>query len=162
MQEHKHEGFTIVELIVVIIVIALLATITTIAYRSTQLAAKDENRKADALMLQSAIDEYYSMNGSYPSPSCPADPGDWDTECWRNQAWEILKTEGLIRSVPSPDMKSTISSENVNPDGTTNYVWFRHSNSSYAIYVPFEGRQGCKIHKGSPAWTFTSAPVCDF
>lgn len=157
MSKHNRHGFTIVELIVVIIVIALLATVSAVAYRTTQATARNEKRKADVMMLRSAIDEYYAIFGSYPSPDCPfpADPGTSVKECWRNQAWQILLDNDLIRNIPTPDQPSNFALNNIAGSGNANYGWIHvPATNSYGIYVPMEGSD-CKagVRMGETWWS---------
>lgn len=152
MKEHKRLGFTIVELMIVIVVIAVLATITTIAYRETQKNARDEKRKADVMMLISAVDEYYANNGDYPKVLC-------DTvyyECWNNEAWQLLKNQGYLKNIPIPG-------DNITPflGSRTNYGWLWSSPTSYGIFVFLESGN-CKIGKNMTATWWSSIKTCDF
>lgn len=152
MIQHKRSGFTVVELIIVIVVVALLATITTIAYRSTQASARDEKRKADVTMLNAAVEEYYARYGAYPLPDCTGDAGSWYSECWNNQAWQVLKNEGYISKIPTGSAGST-----------ANYAWFNfYTGTGYAIRVQLEDGTVCKMGKGTPTWVFGSASECTF
>src|SRR5262249_9066036 len=82
------DGFTLIELIVVILVIGLLATIVVQNLRSATDKAKRVKAQADISQIKSALDRYYLDAGSYPSseqglpsliaaPSTGKDPTDW-------------------------------------------------------------------------------------
>ena len=157
MTKHNRSGFTIVELVITIAVIALLASITTIAYRTTQKNARDEKRKTDTIILMNALDEYYSDNGEYPAGTTCTSPGSSDI-CWRNEIWTILKNAGYLRSVPTPDTKATNSTYNVGAGGNANYGYQRRTTpAGYAVYVPRENGD-CKTGKNVNSTT----PMCDF
>lgn len=160
MNKHKKFGFTIIELMVVIVVVAVLATITTIAYRETQKSARDEKRKVDAVMLRSAVEEYYTDNGAFPSPSCLSGPGT-SSECWHNEIWQLLKNQGYLKKIPQPEAKSTNTSYNLAANGNANYGWIRGSGNSFGIYVVREGGE-CKTGKNMTASWWGNAPECDF
>lgn len=164
MIKHKRSGFTIVELIVVLVVIAVLVTIAAVSYRSTQADSRDKKRIADAIMLKSAIEEYYSDKGDYPvvSPSCTS-PGN-STQCWRNEIWQLLVNQGYLAKVPQPAYTAWSTAYNVAGDGNANYGWYRGSTTVYAIYVPLETHPNkhCKIDRGSSTTLWGSAPTCDF
>ncbi|OYW86406.1 hypothetical protein B7Z17_00465 [Candidatus Saccharibacteria bacterium 32-49-10] len=148
MNRHKQNGFTVIELVVVIIVIALLSTITTIAYRTTQSNARDEKRKSDALMLKAAVEEYYADMGTYPSPVCDGVGGMY--ECHNNEAWNLLVSQGYLSKVPSTGLSG-------------NYRWLYSSPTRYGIYVPLEGaspNNHCKTGRNMTSTWWSSAPDC--
>jgi general secretion pathway protein G len=61
------EGFTLIELMVVILIIGLLATIVVQNLRSATDKAKRVKAQADISQLKSALDRYYLDAGSYPT-----------------------------------------------------------------------------------------------
>ncbi len=61
------KGFTLVELLVVIAIIGLLATVAVIALGSARAKARDSKRIADVRNIQSALEQYFSDAGGYPS-----------------------------------------------------------------------------------------------
>ena len=63
----KHNGFTIVELLIVIVVIGILAAITIVTYNGIQKRA--ENTKNIAAVKQTAtlLQMYRETNGAYPT-----------------------------------------------------------------------------------------------
>jgi type II secretion system protein G len=63
------QGFTIVELLIVIVVIGILAAITVVAYNGIQQRGRDARRLADIKSVDRALQLYYVDNGSYPSTS---------------------------------------------------------------------------------------------
>lgn len=68
---HKHylrrDGFTIVELLIVIVVIAILAAITIVAFNGVQSRSRDSARTATVAQIQKALEAYYSTYGVYPA-----------------------------------------------------------------------------------------------
>lgn len=67
MVKHKRNGFTIVELLIVIVVIGILASITVVAYNGIQNRAKDVQNKSDAVSLGKIAETRYVADGSYPT-----------------------------------------------------------------------------------------------
>ncbi len=59
-------GFTIIELLVVIVVIAILATLTIVSYNVVQIRSRDAKVRTAAGQVQSALDTYISQNGRIP------------------------------------------------------------------------------------------------
>jgi prepilin-type N-terminal cleavage/methylation domain-containing protein len=56
--EQQREGFTIVELLIVIVIIAILATITIIAYNGIQVRARDSRRLQDMDLIVKGLEIY--------------------------------------------------------------------------------------------------------
>jgi len=61
------EGFTIVELLIVIVVIAILAAITVAAYNGIQTRASDSVVQSDLRTSAQQIASFYIDNGNYPT-----------------------------------------------------------------------------------------------
>jgi prepilin-type N-terminal cleavage/methylation domain-containing protein len=60
------QGFTIVELLIVIVVIGILAAITIVSYSGTQQRTLDARAQLDLTNLERYIQVYHSQHGSYP------------------------------------------------------------------------------------------------
>jgi general secretion pathway protein G len=84
----SQDGFTLIELMVVILIIGLLATIVVQNLRSATDKAKRVKAQADISQIKSALDRYYLDAGSYPTsdqglpalitaPTTGNDPKDW-------------------------------------------------------------------------------------
>ena len=61
------QGFTLIELMVVILIIGLLATIVVQNLKSATDKAKRVKAQADIAQIKSGLDRYYLDVGSYPS-----------------------------------------------------------------------------------------------
>lgn len=59
-------GFTLVELMVVMAIIGILAALAVGNFRSTQIKARDAQRKSDLKQLTSALELYFNDYGEYP------------------------------------------------------------------------------------------------
>lgn len=66
------KGFTLVELIVVIAIIGIISTIGTASYTNYLKTARDAVRKSQMVEVQKALEAYYVMYGSYPTPTNPS------------------------------------------------------------------------------------------
>jgi general secretion pathway protein G len=62
----KKQGFTLVELLVVLAILALLLTLAVPRYFTSIERAKDATLKHDLNTLREGIDKYYADNGQYP------------------------------------------------------------------------------------------------
>lgn len=62
----KSQGFTIVELLIVVVVIAILAAITIVSYNGITNRANQSSSKATAATVQKKVELYNSDVGNYP------------------------------------------------------------------------------------------------
>jgi prepilin-type N-terminal cleavage/methylation domain-containing protein len=67
MYNHKQNGLTLVEMIIVIVVISILATLTILGYVLVQKQSRDSQREASAVVVAEGLEKYYSRNGAYPA-----------------------------------------------------------------------------------------------
>ena len=86
--QKKVNGFTLLELLVVIGIIGIIMALATVAYSSTQKSGRNSRRKQDIISIQNALEQYYAANAFlYPSGDCtlasdylksswPVDPAD--------------------------------------------------------------------------------------
>lgn len=63
----NHLGFTLVELLVTISIISILSAIGLVVYSSVLKQGRDSKRQSDLRSIQSALEQYYADNFSYPS-----------------------------------------------------------------------------------------------
>lgn len=75
------DGFTLVELLVVIAVLGILVTIGLTSFTSAQARGRDTKRKSDLKQISNALEIYYNDYGTYPGGAaggliegCPYDP----------------------------------------------------------------------------------------
>lgn len=65
----RNEGFTIVELLIVIVVIGILAALVLNTFQGVQQRARDTERKTDVNALHTQVEVFYNDNGYYPDGS---------------------------------------------------------------------------------------------
>ena len=65
----KDEGFTLVELLIVIVILGILATIVVFAVRGITDQGQASSCKATAKTYEVAIEAYYALNGNDVDPS---------------------------------------------------------------------------------------------
>ena len=63
----KQEGFTLLELLIVIVIIGILALLILPNITSAPKKAHDTKRKTDLTAMQKGLEEYYVDNNSYPT-----------------------------------------------------------------------------------------------
>ena len=62
----KRRGFTLIELLVVIAIIGLLSTLAVVSLNNARQRSRDAKRLSDVKQMQTALELFYSENGSYP------------------------------------------------------------------------------------------------
>ena len=65
----RAQGFTIVEVIVVVIVVGILATLGTFSFIRVQQNVRNDERTSDIMIISDALERYYEKNSVYPSCS---------------------------------------------------------------------------------------------
>lgn len=63
----RQQGFTIVELLIVIVVIGILATLVIVTFSGIQQKARNTKRQTDINAIDSTVEAYYAQNGYYPT-----------------------------------------------------------------------------------------------
>lgn len=63
---NNSRGFTLIELLVTIGIISILASIGLVIYTSVMKQGRDSKRQSDLRSIQSALEQYYADNFSYP------------------------------------------------------------------------------------------------
>lgn len=76
---HSNDGFTIVELLIVIVVIGVLATITIIAFNGVQQRALVSSVSSGLSQAKKKLEVYKVQEGAYPAAGSLADAGITDS-----------------------------------------------------------------------------------
>jgi general secretion pathway protein G len=93
----RDEGWTLIELFVVISLVLILATMAMNQYRNSVLHAKEAALKSDLFFMRDAIDQYYADKGRYPDSlqtlvsesylrAVPTDPFTRSSDTWTTVA----------------------------------------------------------------------------
>jgi len=73
----KQQGFTIIELLIVIVVIGILAALVLNAFGNIQERARDTERRSDINGLHAQLELFYQDTGAYPigtaAPTAPTE-----------------------------------------------------------------------------------------
>ena len=63
----SHDGFTAIELLIVVVVVGFLAGIILVKYQDVVRSANDSDRKSEVSQIEQRLSKYYVDNNSYPS-----------------------------------------------------------------------------------------------
>ena len=110
----KQEGFTLIELIVVVAILGILAAIVTPRVLNALNDAKAKSALAYGKQVQLAMERYYVDNGEYPTDV------ESGLEEYLNVEAGSLKVEGYARSDDTDTYELII---NVGQDGEDRYVY---------------------------------------
>ncbi|MDL2341723.1 MAG: type II secretion system protein [Patescibacteria group bacterium] len=86
----RNQGFTIVELLIVIVVIGILAALVITTYSGIQAKARNGKRSSDINAVQTQLEGFYSQNGYYPSLA------DLNSKTWRATNMKSLDKGALV------------------------------------------------------------------
>jgi general secretion pathway protein G len=86
MDEGREDGFTLVELMVVLVIIGLLATVVVINVLPSQDRAMVQKAKADIALIDQGLEMYRVTNLTYPDAS---------------EGLQALVSRGVIKKLPN-------------------------------------------------------------
>ena len=127
---HHGNGWTLIELTIVISLITVLSTIALVGYQSAVTRSREAVLKEDLFRMRDAIDQHYADRGAYPAAlesvvstgylrAIPVDPFTGSTETWELEYAASDPADPFGRGVY--DVKS--GSEAVALDGTSYAEW---------------------------------------
>lgn len=125
------EGFTIVELVIVIVVIAILASISIVAYNGIQERARDSVRASDANSIMEALMVHLAFNGEFPQETATSGVGGYEAS---------TDAEGTFMEYLEGDYFSKVPVDPINTSAHY-YRYYVYSPSQLSYY-------GCPTNKG--------------
>jgi prepilin-type N-terminal cleavage/methylation domain-containing protein len=141
--ERKQEGFTIVELLIVVVVIAILAAITIVSFNGIQARARDSARIENIQAIAKAIELYKVDNNQYPVIS---DAYSAETTCGsQTENWGHCDRWKLLSNELAPYMKLDPTSLSAVTTGNYSYRYTSQSGDNFQTYgmlVYLEGNGG--------------------
>ncbi|MEO7904588.1 MAG: prepilin-type N-terminal cleavage/methylation domain-containing protein [Candidatus Saccharimonadales bacterium] len=60
----RHEGFTVIELLLTITIMVVLTTVAVVALNRTQANGRDEERRSDVDVISRSLEQFYNSNSS--------------------------------------------------------------------------------------------------
>lgn len=65
---NKRQGFTLIEILIVVAIIAILASMVLVGLGPLQRRGRDARRLSDLRQLQNGLELYFAKNSAYPTP----------------------------------------------------------------------------------------------
>ncbi|HXT71788.1 MAG TPA: prepilin-type N-terminal cleavage/methylation domain-containing protein [Vicinamibacterales bacterium] len=126
------EGWTLIELLIVISIIMILASMAMVEYRNSVTAAKEATLRSQLFIMRDAIDQYYADKAKYPESlqtlvsesylrALPRDPFTTSSDTWQTVAAEPEGTN-VTASAGIFDVKSGYDGNAL--DGSRIADWF--------------------------------------
>lgn len=142
----KSNGFTIVELLIVVVIIGILAAIVVVAYNGITQQARTAKTLSAINGWAKAIKLYHAENGSWPSAnSCLGTTSTYTSNpyCWDGTSWDVDTTflnqiATVTSSQPEPDI-TQISTANPQRRGAFYYI----PSGDHVIRAMFAGESSC-------------------
>jgi len=137
LSNSKSQGFTLIEILVVITLLAILATIIVNSYVSTLKKGRDSRRKQDLEQVSRALELYYADNNVYPATL------SWDSPLVNSQ---VVPTKLYMKRLPSDPANTDTLEYLYETDGTYYRLFTCLENDQDANYQIYSGKNcgsGC-------------------
>jgi general secretion pathway protein G len=103
----KKAGFTMIELLIVMVIMGILAAVGLRTFSSSQMKARDSQRKSDLRSISTALDLFYNDHGYYPEDdglggfvAC-GDSSDLEA-CKPGQLWTVDGSTYMVQIPADP------------------------------------------------------------
>ncbi|MDK8463820.1 pilin [Marinobacter sp. SS13-12] len=137
------QGFTLIELMIVVAIIGILAAVAIPAYQDYTIRAKLTEAMSVASQAKTAVSEYYISQGSMPADQAAAGldlPGAYSTDVVQDMTYtKTSDTVGVITMDIEAVGGDTLAGENFLLTGTgtsTNVTWACTAGTIDAKYLP--------------------------
>jgi prepilin-type N-terminal cleavage/methylation domain-containing protein len=100
----RNQGFTIVELLIVIVVIGILALLVITTYSGIQAKARNSKRSSDVATVQTQLEAFFQNSGYYPSLA------DMNSSSWLSTNMKSLDTGALVDPSNATQSKTLVGS----------------------------------------------------
>lgn len=146
MYMNRKEGFTLIELIVVMAILAILMAIGAGAFTSSLKKGRDSTRKANLRAITNALDMYYNDYGRYPAGDtngaivgCSSVVPITPTPCAINSAFKDANGTMYMQQLPT------------DPVSSQKYYYRAPATNQFQIYARLENTQDPAIITPNPA-----------
>lgn len=124
----KTDGFTLVELLVVISIISLLSSVVVASVNSARAKARDARRVSDLRQIVTALEFYYDTYGTYPL-------GSQGNDVWSGHCPSFGNNDNYIAGL-APTFVATLPRDPRFDEGQQCYI-YRSNGNWYILLAHF-------------------------
>ena len=150
----KDQGFTIVELLIVVVVIAILAAITIVSYNGITNRANASAAQSASASVQKKAEAYNAEKSQYPATFAAITTGASSSDTWYltgvNESTTLTSTNGKNTVTYTPC--GVASSGTAAP---TNYAGISIYTGAKVTYFTFSGTSTSVVNVGQVSGTYT-------
>lgn len=145
----RRQGFTLIELMIVMVIMGILAAIGVTAFMSSQTKARDSQRKGNLKAIAGALELYYNDKGSYPI----GDASGYILACYSGGATAPCDRSDTAHTTVSDG--TTIYMANIPPDPTSSqhYYYVSTNGKQFQLYAHLQNNQDPQIITPAAAGT---------
>jgi len=130
MKKTSIQGFTLIEMLIVIAVISILAGIVLVGITGFQESARDTKRIGDLRSVQNSLELFYTRCGHYPTNGAGCGGADAQSVSWNDLANSFVGANIISGSTKMPS----------DPKGVSEYEYgYGDSGFSYVLKATLEG-----------------------
>lgn len=126
--QRKRNGFTLIEILVVMLLIAILATIGAGSFISSQQKGRDSRRKSDLKQISIGLEAYFNDTGTYPTSSAQGEIIGCAGGTVCSWGGEFSDAVGTVYMVQIPE----------DPSRNMDYYYYSPTGEWYQIYTRLE------------------------
>ena len=156
------QGFTLIEILIVVAIIAILASVVLVGLGPTQQSGRDAKRLGDLHNVQTGLELYFNRCGFYPGPAQAAGAcaGYSAQNSWILMSAALTGTAGLgIRTIPIEPTAGKSYWYGATAGGTSYILAAQLENANNSVWNSYTAPSstGYVFGSTSPAWPGTCA-----
>lgn len=132
----RSEGFTIVELLIVIIIIGILSALVIVTFTGIQQKGRNSERQTDLNAISSHIAAYHAENGSFPTLA------NLQSASWVSDNLKGLPAEALNDPRATADTKGLAATASPTQYGYACVLVGEDACGGYTLSAKLEGKTG--------------------
>jgi prepilin-type N-terminal cleavage/methylation domain-containing protein len=145
----KQQGFTIVELLIVIVIIGILAAITVVAYNGIQNRANNTKTQQAVAAYAKAMILYGQDKGVYPDPAFYTCLGQEYTESTKCDTAATLANTATLTAALRPYMNGSLPNPAMTDVNGRRGAFYHSNATTYYIFFMQAGTNTCPVISGT-------------